>query len=67
MGATWRAMKSGDMLVGPYHSSFDNLAPRRILLIRFSDDGVAGQIMLEDGAVEWWDASVLHSYWKVME
>jgi len=67
MDVTWRAMKPGDMLVGPYHSSFDNLAPRRILLIRFSDDGGAGQIMLEGGAVEWWDASVLHSYWKVME
>jgi hypothetical protein len=57
-------MKPGDMLLGPYHSSFDNHKPRRILLIRMSDNGIRCQVMLENGTTEWWPVSTLKFYWK---
>jgi len=67
IGTYWRAMKNGDLLVGPYHSSFDNLHPRRILFICFDDDDEAnGKVMLEDGTTEWWDSKILQNYWKVL-
>lgn len=65
IGTHWMAIKNGDLLVGPYHSSFDNLHPRKILLICFNDDESLGKIMLEDGSIEWWDSKILQNYWKV--
>ena len=66
IGTYWSAMKNGDLLFGPYHSSFDNLHPRRILFICFDADESLGKVMLEDGTIELWEIKILQNYWKVV-